>query len=372
MNKGNAKLEKALKLMDQRGLNGLIIYSNGVCSILYPSYLLYFSGFRPLGPRNAVILSKSGQVALLVDPAWDSLRASEKSWIRDVRGAGDFLKDVASLMKGLEMTGRIGVVGSKLMTRDVYAGIGKAATLEVADDLIEEMAKEKTDEELEIVRKTARIADVGLEAFVKSVRVGIREYEIVAELEYAMRAAGADDIFLLMSSGKHNTELHEPGDRRLKEGDIVIGEISPVCEGQFMQLCPTVVLGKPEPVLLEKYNLLLHALHESLRQIKAGVPASTITITMNRIIGEAGYGKYCQPPYMRSRGHGFGVGSIAPGGEMTDTMRVNLERHQVVAVHPNQYIPETGYLACGETVLVTDAGAERLSRIDAKLYINEG
>jgi len=124
-----------------------------------------------------------------------------------------------------------------------------------------------------------------------------------------------------------------------------------------MQLCPTVVLGKPAPVLLEKYDLLIHALEESLKQMKAGVPASTITITMNRIISEAGYGKYCSPPYMRSRGHGFGVGSIAPGGEITDSMKAILVKHQVVAVHPNQYIPETGYLACGESVLVTDTGS---------------
>jgi Xaa-Pro aminopeptidase len=89
---------------------------------------------------------------------------------------------------------------------------------------------------------------------------------------------------------------------------------------------------------------------------------------MNRVISDAGYGKYCGPPYMRSRGHGFGVGSIAPGGEIDDKMKVTLERHQVIAVHPNQYIPETGYLACGETILVTDTGLERLSETETKLY----
>jgi hypothetical protein len=39
-----------------------------------------------------------------------------------------------------------------------------------------------------------------------------------------------------------------------------------------------------------------------------------------------------------------------------------------VAVHPNQYLPETGYLACGETVLVTDGGIERLAKTESKLY----
>ena len=64
-----------------------------------------------------------------------------------------------------------------------------------------------------------------------------------------MRAAGADDIFILMSSGEHNVEMHEATDRRLREGDIVIGEITPVCDGQFVQLCRTVILGKASSIL---------------------------------------------------------------------------------------------------------------------------
>jgi Xaa-Pro aminopeptidase len=132
-----------------------------------------------------------------------------------------------------------------------------------------------------------------------------------------------------------------------------------------------VVLGKPGAVLVEKYKMLMRALEESLRQMKSGVPASVISIAMNKIISEAGYAEYCRPPYMRTRGHGFGAGSVAPGAEIDEDIRVNFERHQVVVVHPNQYLPETGYLACGETVLVTDTGIERLARTETKLYIKE-
>jgi hypothetical protein len=44
----------------------------------------------------------------------------------------------------------------------------------------------------------------------------------------------------------------------------------------------------------------------------------------------------------------------------------------VVVVHPNQYLPATGYLACGETVLVTPTGADRLSRTETRLYVTRG
>lgn len=371
MNSDNVKLTEVVRLIQQRGLDGMIIYSSGICNILRPSYLHYFAEFHPMGPRNAAIISKSGEVILFIEPPWDSIRASRHTWISAVQGTAEFITDVVHSMRQFKMSSSVGVVGSREMTLHVYAGIEKEAKIVLADDTVEEMAADKTPRELQVVRKAASIADVGFEAFLEHARVGIREYELVAEMEYAMRCAGADDIFILLSSGRHNYEMHEPTDRRLREGDVVIGEITPVCEGQFIQLCRTVLLDRPSPILEQKYTMLLDAFAQSLKQVKSGVPASVISKAMNKVISEAGYGKYCYPPYMRARGHGFGVGSIAPGTVIDDDTTVTFEKGQVVVVHPNQYLPETGYLACGETVLVTDAGMERLSATETKLYVKD-
>lgn len=69
-----------------------------------------------------------------------------------------------------------------------------------------------------------------------------------------------------MSSEKHNYAMHNPTDKRLWPGDIIIAELTSACEGQFIQLCRTVVFGDPEAVLTEKYDILLHALDQSLGQ----------------------------------------------------------------------------------------------------------
>jgi Xaa-Pro aminopeptidase len=370
MSDPNLKLEQSLELINKKRLDGLIVYSGGTCSILAPSYLHYFCGCRTMG-RGAVVLSKTGKVALLVEPSWDAERVSGRSWINDVRGTANFKRDLARLLRRFGLTGPVGVAGSGEMAEEIYVAVSAVAELQPADFIIEELAREKTTGEMEIVYDTARIADIGFEAFFESARPGVREYELVAEMEFVMRAAGADDIFILLSSGPHNEEMHEPTDRRLKAGDIIIGEITPVREGQFMQLCRTVVLGQPAPIVKEKYDMLLRAFKESLAAIKPGIEASAMSKAVNRVISEAGYAKYCYPPYMRARGHGFGVGSLRPGGAVDDDTKVAFEKQQVVVVHPNQYLPETGYLACGETVLVTDAGAERLAHTDTKLYVKE-
>ncbi len=367
----NPTLNKVLESINRKGFTGLIVYSNGAANILRPNHLHWFSGCRPMGARNAAIVSRSGDVRLLVTPEWDQARVSSISWIKDVRGTSAFVEELIHSMRQLKLTGPVGLAGSDEMTTEVYEGIKHVADIIPADDITPSLAQPKTVKEIENARKAGRAADAGYKAFIENARPGITEYEFLSEMELAMRAAGADDNFNLMSSGKHNQAMHAPTDRRLALGDIIIGEISPVVDGQVLQICRTIVLGNASPVLVEKYALLVHALAVSLRAVRPGNPASAMAVAMNEVIGDAGYAQYCAPPYMRARGHGMGLGSVAPGGVIDDETTALFEKGQIVVVHPNQYLPETGYLACGETVLITDSGYERLEESLTTLYVKE-
>lgn len=371
LRQGHRKLDEVVGLMRARGLDGLMVYSDGTCNILRASYLHYFSDVAPMGPHNAAVVSSDGRVTLLVQPAWDVGRARRRSWIDDVRGVHEFGGAVSDSLRRLEIAGRVGLAGGRQMPHPVHAAISKTVALEPADDLIERVAREKSAEEMALVYRCAAAADAGFEAFRRAARVGVREYEIVAEVEYAMRLAGADDNFILMASGPHNTAMRAPTDRSVAEGDVVIGEITPVCAGQFIQLCRTVSVGEPGSALVDGYDLLMRAYEASLRQVRAGVPASIIASTIDGILAAAGFAEYCRPPYMRTRGHGFGIGSVAPGALIDADTDQPLLDQQVVVVHPNQFLPATGYLACGETVLVTEGGAERLAKTETRLYVNE-
>jgi Xaa-Pro dipeptidase len=272
-----SKKEKAIQMMIDKGLDGLIVFSRGTISILSPSYFHYFAGFRAVGPNNAAVLTRSGKEALLVEPPWDAMRCAKKTWIKDVRGTQKCLADLVFTMEEFGLTGRVGIAGSKEMTSEIYAALAEVAKVEPADDIIEEMYLQKTQKEISQGRTAARIADVGFKVFLDQSRPGVREWELVAEMEYAMRAAGADDIFILLSSGPHNVEMHEPTDRRMQRGDVVIGEITPIVDGLFFQLCRTVVLGQPVPIYFEKYDMLLRALDESVRAVRIGAIAGVLS-----------------------------------------------------------------------------------------------
>jgi Xaa-Pro aminopeptidase len=354
--------------MAERGQDAFLVYSSGILSILRPSYFYYVTDVRPAGPHSAALITRDGRTRLLVEPSWDAPRVASQTWLQDVRGSTDFVAELVATVRELCPSGRLFVAGVDEMPEVLYAALAEVAVLSSANSWVEDVARVKTPAELANIHEVGRIADLGFNAIIEAGRPGMREFELVAEMEYAMRCAGADETFILLSTGLHNDEMHEPTERVLERGDIIIGEITPVKDGQFIQLCRTVVLGRPEPKVVKAYDLLLKAFQESLVEVRPGVASGVISKAMNRVISTAGFGKFCYPPYMRARGHGFGVGSIAPGGAIDDDTRTPFEIGQAVVVHPNQYLEETGYLACGETVLVTKDGYERLAATDTRLY----
>jgi Xaa-Pro aminopeptidase len=104
---------------------------------------------------------------------------------------------------------------------------------------------------------------------------------------------------------------------------------------------------------------------------KPGVATSEVCRAINAVLEAQGYGEYCHPPHIRRRGHGLGFGSVRPGDVSLDNTTV-LEPDMLFMIHPNQYLPETGYLLCGEPVLMTPQGAEVLTATLSSLGVANG
>ena len=351
------------KEMEKRGFDALVIYS---CQWKV-EFLHYVANFRVLGKDACVVLPLDGAPTMYLSQAWDERRAQEDSWIKNIVVAREGMLKLAG-EQAAKCGGNIGLVGAELLPRHHRIALDDVLTgrkLDNAFDLLDGVAKVKTDWEVEILRECASFADIGFIAEVNCLYGGISECEVVAELDFAMKSAGADDNFQMIGMGTQLPSMNLPTDRTLNVGDLVLTEITPMkgCLTYATQLCKTVKFGAATEVEKEKYQLLCDALEYTLSQTKAGVPARKLSNWQNEIIGSAGYAKYCVPPYMRSRGHNFGLGLV----EITDTTELILEENMVFVVHPNQMIPEIGYLACGETVRVMKDGVERLSKIPMSL-----
>ena len=175
----------------------------------------------------------------------------------------------------------------------------------------------------------------------------------------------------MVTASDHNYCTHPPSDRRLKPGDIIIAEITPALGGHFVQLCRTAVIGTPSSLILEKFAVVEEAMVKSLEVVRPGKKVGEVSQVMNRVFSDHGYAEYCRPPYIRVRGHGLGFLSM-PFSEMIDDNDFIIEVGMDFVVHPNQYLPETGYLMLGDTVWVDPGGPRRLTQTPMKLFTIEG
>lgn len=361
-----SRMARVRREMRDKGLQTLLVYDSGRHNFLRMNYVAYLTDFISVGPETMLIVPLDDDPVLFLSPAWDIPRAQAESWLPDVRPFKEFWPCLLSI------AGKAGLVGRESMHAGLYDEIAKSLgqTPANAKDIIENMARSKSSFELERLKRAAEIADAGVSALNEEAKPGLKEFELAAIVEYRMRSLGAEDNFGMVVANGHNQALHPATDRVVQKNDIIIGEITPCIGGLFVQICRTMVLGEPSRVLREKYAILKKAMGLGMDAAKTGAPASDIAAAINGTLVAAGYADYCRPPFMRVRGHGLGCGSSAPGS-LENGNQTKLEKGMTFIIHPNQYIPETGYLTLGDTVVMTDTKAESLMRSSWDIFIKE-
>lgn len=364
-----AKLKSLQEAMKKEGLGALLFYSTGQLSMLEVNPVLWISGALPMGQDTGVLITAAGDATMLISLSWDLGRVRRQSWIEEIRVADRFVDAVKELIEQKGLQGKIGIAGWGWMPAAIYRGLERAlpGRVEAADAIFQSLARHPGREALAALERAATIADAGFSAILERAKIGMPEHELAAEVEYAMRSQGAEDNFGMVTASDHSHCTHPPGNRKIQPGDTIIAEITPAIEGHFVQLCRTAVMGAVSPLLREKFDIMEEAMEKSLEQVRVGKKAGEIARVMNQVFTAYGYEKYCRPPYMRVRGHGLGFLSM-PFPEIVDENESVIEEGMCFVVHPNQYLPETGYLMLGDTVWVEANGPRRLTQTPMKLF----
>ncbi len=354
--------------MAKRGIGGLIIFYGGQHNMLRLDPILLLADYRVMGP-SVLVVPRTGEPGLIVTPHWDLDRARDTCPWRDITAVPETHLAEAVARSSSKLDQPLAIVGREVMpiaiARSLFAALGGEPV--DGGDVVKATADTRTEAELERVTIAAKIADEGFKHLMAVACVGMPEYELAAEVDSAMQALGSEDNFGLMSAGHHNIAIRAVTDRKLEAGDVIVGEITPCYRGYFAQLCRTFILGEPTSLQREKYDLLLKAQEAGFRAAKPGLPSSGIARAVNDVIGGAGYAEYCRQPYMRTRGHGLGMGGIVPY-DVTEDSGPLLDVDMTMVIHPNQYIPETGYLMLGDTVVIEKDGPRCLTQTPRRLY----
>lgn len=331
------------------GIDLVVYVHDGVHSYLEPNPVFAVTGVRTIGEAAAVV-SPNGSVTLLAAPSWDARRLGERARC-EVVACDDVAAELAARVSGRVAAAGLDDVSSRF--RDALHG---CTIVEIPS----EVNRPKTDLELAAARRAATIAEQAYADLLASLRPGIAEYELIARLDVDVRRRGADDHFVLCSSSPAGDNVRAPTGRILEPGDVLNVEISPAVDGQFVQICRTAVLGTADERRRRDYELLVTAFERGCAAAAPGTTVAGVVAALDAPLVDAGLGEYCRPPHIRVRGHGQGLASLAPG-DITFDNETALEAGMMFTLHPNQRFPDSGYMLCGEPIVVTKEGGFTLT-----------
>ena len=237
--------------------------------------------------------------------------------------------------------------------------------VEVDPELPKAMRRVKDEGEIKLMRRAAELADIGMEAIRNSIGVGVPEYQVAAEAAYAMRKNGAEALafpFIVVSGPRAAYPHGGVTDRKIQNGDFVTIDMGAQYKFYKTDITRTFIVGEPTAKMREIYETVLKAQLAALDMIKPGVPGNEVHNKAADIIAEAGYGKY----FNHGLGHGVGL-DVHEGPGLGKRSSDALVEGNVVTNEPGIYIRSYGGVRIEDTVLVTETGAERLTKFPKAL-----
>jgi len=338
-------------------------------------YMTNFSNPLPQTPAAAVIVPPD--VTLCVPPGFfDSafrVAGQRGPWLKEVTGTrhgfwgADFGKDIKSALDkaGLAPKAKVGIDGLGQMPENLAGGIRAALRdLELVEEtgIVERARLVKSPAECEAIREASRLADIGITAFMDSLKAGDPQYLSANNAEHAARAQGAGDAFVYMAGGIPWFWGKYRGSQAFREGDMVCAEFNAIFEGYYGQLCRSCVIGKPSKKQRHILETAQAAYQEMAALVKPGVKASELFAAGDKVIVAAGF--EAQP--IRA-GHGMGL-TMAEGFDIFGTDHTALqpgfylEIHVMVGDHK-----EAQCAVAGDALLVTESGYKALNKAEFRL-----
>ncbi len=338
---------------------------------LSPENFSYVSGFvvpsQPLmrWRHAAVIVPASGDPAYLcVDMEESTVTkrigdAAFRSWAEFSDNAmhvlADLMRDV-----GLE-TGRVGLEMDFLCAGDfaeLEKALPKVAFAAVEDDLAR-LRQIKTPDEIELMRRLARIADESIGSTLANVHPGDNEMDIAGGLTRNIYTLGADDFKLMIVATGERSVFPNVGPtlRELQTQDICRVEIFSVINGYHAGVCRTARVAESPAHADEIWKNLVECKYLVLDMIKPGASTRAIYDAFIRHLG-----KLKLPP-ISFVGHGIGL-HLHEEPYLGDSSDDPLEAGMVLGIEPLVYDSGYGFgMQNKDIVLVTDTGAELLSDV---------
>lgn len=235
-----------------------------------------------------------------------------------------------------------------------------------ADEFIASLRMLKDKIEIANMRKAARIAEQALTEVLQSVKIGMNERELAAELTLQLLRAGCDPqvpFSPIVSSGLNSANPHaSPSDRKLASGDMLVIDWGAGYEGYCSDITRTFMIGEVDSELKRIARIVLDANTAGRDSARPGIAAEAIDKTARTVIDSAGYGKF----FTHRTGHGLGMEAHEDPYIRAGNLLL-LEPGMAFTIEPGIYLPGRNGVRIEDNVVITETGSDCLTSLSREV-----
>jgi len=361
--------------MDYRTRQNQLLQSEEIskCDVFLVTHLpnvRYLCGFT--GSSGVLALAPSGSV-LFTDGRYTEQARTEVAGARVVivrksplAGAAEWLLRSARRKSGL----RAGIESEHLTVASralLMRLLSPRLRLRNTAGVVERRRMVKDAEELARIRAAAKLGTSLLQAALPLVRPGTVETTLAAEMEYAARQGGAEEMSFptIVAAGPRSALPHahasaNPVPRR----GFVLFDFGVILAGYCSDMTRTVHVGRPTAEARRVYQAVLEAQLAAIAAVRPGVAVGEVDRAARNVLRGAGLARY----FTHSTGHGVGL-EIHEPPRVAAGQQERLQPGMVITVEPGVYLAKRGGVRIEDMVVVTGSGCEVLTSTSKELIV---
>jgi len=353
-----ARLEQLERALDHPRLDALLV--------THLPNIRYLCGFT--GSAGVLLLTRSHSV-YFGDGRYREQARSEVEGAAVVIGprsplttAGDWLATKGRKIKVLGIESEHLTVAER---QQLAATLDRGVRVRRAPPLVERARTVKDSREIESLRAAARLGANLVKVALKTIRPGIKEVEVAAEMEYAARRAGAEGMSFptIIASGKRSALPHGRASSALIPGrGFVVCDFGVILAGYCSDMTRTVHVNTAGAKARHIYSAVREAQQAAVEAVRPGVEIERVHAAAHKLLSQKKLGQY----FTHSTGHGVGL-EIHEAPRIAAGERERLRAGMVITIEPGVYVPGFGGVRIEDMVAVTERGYQILTPTSKEL-----
>ncbi|HST09193.1 MAG TPA: Xaa-Pro peptidase family protein [Terriglobales bacterium] len=243
--------------------------------------------------------------------------------------------------------------------KSLSGALSRHIRLREAPALVERARMVKDAEEISLIRSAVELGASLFDRALATIRPGVSEVVVAAEMEYAARKAGAESMAFetIVASGPRAALPHgRASTAAVRPEGFVVCDFGVILHGYCSDRTRTVYVGVATAEARRTYDAVLASQMEAINAVRPGVKVEQVDRAARKTLQKKGLAKY----FTHSAGHGVGL-EIHEAPRVAKGQQEILQPGMVMTIEPGVYLPGQWGVRIEDMLVVTEQGCEVLS-----------